>query len=318
MNVVVTGGGGRIGRSAVAELRARGHEVTVFDLAPPPEPFPRGVTLRLGTVEDAGSVMTVLRNVRAAAVVHLARASTTHDDLTVFRSNVLGTYHVLQAAAACRLSVAVVASSIQALGDYWNLRAPPRALPLDEDHPVAPRSAYSTSKAVIEETCRAVTREHGVTTVAIRPTAVIVPDRWPSLLARLPRLTPDDAPLVDGPLAAYVDARDVAQLIRLAVERAVAGEVAGALLFHASGAEPLHPFPLAESIARRHPTYAGVAAGLTNGVPGVSIERARRLLGYEPHYRWMDLLVDFAGTIAAEPPPAGSQAHSPPSPEVVR
>ena len=292
MNVVVTGGGGRVGRSAVEELHRHGHTVTVFDLAPPPAPFPRGVTLRLGTVDDAGSVMAVLRNARAQAVVHLARASTNHDDLTVFRSNVLGTYHVLQAAAACGLEAALVASSIQALGDYWYLRAAPRYLPLDEDHPVAPRSAYATSKVVIEEACRAVTREHGITTVAVRPTAVIVPERWPQLLGRLREMAPADAPPMDSALAAYVDARDLAQLIRLAVERSVAGELAGSHVFHASGADALLPVSLAESLARRFPEHAPLAAALTAGESGVSIERAQRLLGYAPRYRWREIQGD--------------------------
>lgn len=290
MRVVVTGGGGRIGRSTVADLVEHGHEVTVMDLAPPPEAFPEGVKLRLGSVDDCGSVVAVLRNARADAVVHLARASTNHDDLTVFRSNVLGTYHVLQAAAACGQGVALVASSIQALGDYWTLRAAPQALPLDEDHPVAPRGAYATSKAVIEETCRAVSREHGLTTVAIRPTAVIVPQRWPQLLDRLRTARPGDPPIVDGPLAAYVDARDVAQLIRLALDRALSGALGGAYLFHASGADPLLTGSLAESIASRHPECAAVATRLGAGQPGVSIERARRLLDYEPRFRWTAML----------------------------
>ncbi|MDQ3701756.1 MAG: NAD(P)-dependent oxidoreductase [Chloroflexota bacterium] len=290
MRVVVTGGAGRIGRSTVADLVEHGHEVTVLDLAPPAVPFPKGVTLRLGSVDECGSVMAVLRNARADAVVHLARASTNHDDLTVFRSNVMGAFHILQGAAACGQGVALVASSIQALGDYWNLRQVPKYLPLDEDHPVAPRSAYATSKAVTEETCRAVSREHGLTTVAIRPTAVIVPQRWPELLDRLRAARPGDSPLVDGPLAAYVDARDVAQLIRRALDGALAGALGGAHLFHASGADPLLTGTLAESIAKRHPECAAVATRLESGQPGVSIERARRLLGYEPRYRWADML----------------------------
>jgi UDP-glucose 4-epimerase len=292
VRVVVTGGAGRIGRPTVNELYEAGHEVTVFEIAPPGQPLPPRVTLRLGTVDDCGSVMTVLRQARAEAVVHLARASTNHDDLTVFRSNLMGTYNVLQAAVTCGLGVALVASSIQALGDYWSLLAAPQYLPLDEDHPVAPRTSYATAKALIEETCRAITREHGLTTVAIRPTAVIVPERWPDLLARLSDASdasPGTPPLAGGLLAAYVDARDVAQLIRRALERALAGDLSGSHVFHASGPDPLLAETLAASLARARPEIADLASRLTAGVPGVSIERARALLGYEPRHRWRDM-----------------------------
>ncbi|MBI3973768.1 MAG: NAD(P)-dependent oxidoreductase [Chloroflexi bacterium] len=289
MRVVVTGGNGRIGRPTVRELCEHGHEVTVFELMPPAAPHPAGTRLILGTVDDAGAVMTVLRNARADAIVHLARATTNHDDLTVYRSNVLGTYHVLQAAATCGLAAAVVASSIQALGDYWTLRQAPHYLPLDEDHPCAPRGAYQIAKLVIEETCRAISREHGLTTVAIRPTAVIVPERWPELLRGRSARGAGGQP-AQNPLAAYVDARDVGQLIRRAVERGCNHELHGAHVFHASGADPLFVDSLSKRIAEASPDIAPLAARLAPGQPGVSIARAQQLIGYEPRYHWRDVL----------------------------
>ena len=42
--------------------------------------------------------------------------------------------------------------------------------------------AYRIAKLLIKETCRAITREHRITIVAIRPATVIVPERWPTLL----------------------------------------------------------------------------------------------------------------------------------------
>jgi nucleoside-diphosphate-sugar epimerase len=286
-------------------LVEHGHQVVVFELAPPARPLPRGVGVVLGTVDDSGGVMAALRNARAEAVVHLARASTNHDDLTVYRSNVLGTYHVLQAAVTCGLAIAVVASSIQALGDYFMLRhlpdspqAPPAAphyLPLDEAHPCAPCGAYQIAKLAIEETCRAITREHGLPTVAIRPTSVVVPERWPELLRLLDAQeqvgvgSDDEPPAFSGPYRDYVDARDVGQLVRLAVERAGAGLLQGTHVLHASGADPFGPEPLAASLPRHAPHVPGMAAlaaGLGPGEPGISIALARELLGYDPKYTW--------------------------------
>jgi len=67
----------------MGELIEHGHDVFVDDRQPPNEPFPVGVLVRPGTVEDAGAVRTFLRDGGADAVVHLARAGTNRDDLVV-------------------------------------------------------------------------------------------------------------------------------------------------------------------------------------------------------------------------------------------
>jgi nucleoside-diphosphate-sugar epimerase len=92
------------------------------------------------------------------------------------------------------------------------------------------------------------------------------------------------------PLDNYVDARDVAQLIRLAVEAAARGTVTGAAVFHAAAADSPAGRPLGEAVAAWRPEWAGLAAGLDPEVRGISIAAARRELGYAPRYRSRDLL----------------------------
>src|SRR5215207_3609497 len=97
MRVVVTGGAGRIGRWLVREELAPRHDVTVFDRVLPAEPTD-GVTYKLGECENLGEVYDVLRG--ADAVVHLAAIPSNRfrPYPTVFRTNVVSTYNVGEAA----------------------------------------------------------------------------------------------------------------------------------------------------------------------------------------------------------------------------
>src|SRR5262245_39007734 len=115
MRVLVTGGAGRIGRWVVRELVGREHDVTVYDRRLPVEP-PAGVEAKLGDCEDLGGVYDVMRG--HDAVIHLAAIPSNrhHPYPTVFRTNVVSTYNVGEAAGRLGLRTLVAASSINALG----------------------------------------------------------------------------------------------------------------------------------------------------------------------------------------------------------
>jgi nucleoside-diphosphate-sugar epimerase len=169
MRVVVTGGSGRIGRWVVRELLARGHELTVFDRVPPSEQ-PPGLRYKLGECEDLGAVYDVLRG--HDAVIHLAAipSNQIHPYPTVFRTNVLSTYHVGEAAGRLGLRKMVAAGSINALGITMAERPfNPHYLPIDEEHPRLPQDAYSLTKLLDEEILAALNRRTGLQTIAIRP-----------------------------------------------------------------------------------------------------------------------------------------------------
>src|SRR4026209_393721 len=97
MRVVVTGGAGRIGRWVVRELASRQHEVTISDRVAPSE-LPAAVEYKLGDCEDLGGVYDVLRGHDAG--IHLAAipSNRVHPYPTVFRTNVVSTYNVREAA----------------------------------------------------------------------------------------------------------------------------------------------------------------------------------------------------------------------------
>ena len=281
MKVVVTGGSGRIGRWLVRELVERDHEIVVFDKAVPPEPTP-GVTYKLGECEDLGEVYDVLR--AAEAVVHLAAipSNQRHPYPTVFRTNVVSTYNVGEAAGRLGLRKIVAASSINALGMSMAEREmAPLSLPIDEQHPRRPQDAYSLSKLMDEETLIALHRRTGIKAIAIRPPLMLWPDQIDStnIRARL-----DDPALSSRVFWTYCDIRDLVQGFRLALE----DETLESETFFITAADALAREPLAELFPRYWPGTEGIASVLTGTSPAVVSTKAMRLLGYRPTWSWRD------------------------------
>ncbi len=276
MRVVVTGGSGRIGWWLLRELAPR-HEVVVFDRLAPADP-PPGVTHKLGDCEDLGAVYDVLRG--ADAVVHLAAIPSNqfHPYPTVFRTNVIGTYHVGEAAGRLGLHKIVAASSINALGITMAERPmSPLSLPIDEDHPRRPQDAYSLSKLIDEETMAALHRRTGITTISIRPPLVAWPSRYPELIAEL-----DDPSIRHRVLWSYCDVRDLAVGFRLALE----DQTLDCETMFITADDALAREPLADLLPRFYPGIETLAAGLTGTAPAVVSARAKRLLGYQPRWSW--------------------------------
>src|SRR5919112_5334423 len=108
MRVVVTGGSGFAGRAVVDHLIEHGFDVMNVDLAPSQGPAP---FLRADLV-DLGQVYGCLRD--AEAVVHFAAIPRPTLDVpdVVFRTNVMGTFNVLEAASTLGINRVVSASSV--------------------------------------------------------------------------------------------------------------------------------------------------------------------------------------------------------------
>ncbi len=280
MRVVVTGGAGRIGRWLVRELAPR-HEVTIFDRVAPAE-LPPGVEYKLGECDDLGAVYDVLR--RAEAVVHLAAIPSNrfHPYPTVFRTNVVATYHVGEAAGRLGLRKIVAASSINALGITMAERPiAPLYLPIDEEHPRRPQDAYSLTKLMDEETLAALHRRTGIRAIAIRPPLILWPDQ---LEATEIRERVEDPALSFRVLWTYCDIRDLVQGFRLALE----DETLACETFFITAADALCREPLADVVPRFYPGLDETAAELTGSAPAVTSAKATRLLGYRPEWSWRD------------------------------
>ncbi len=145
MRVLVTGGAGYIGSVIVARLRARGHDVVVYDdlSRGHAAAVPMGVPLVRGDVRDAGAVRAALADGGCEAVVHMAALAEVAESVAeperYASVNVDGTAAVVEAAAAAGAGRLVFSSTAAVYG------APERT-PIDERDALAPANPYGETK----------------------------------------------------------------------------------------------------------------------------------------------------------------------------
>jgi nucleoside-diphosphate-sugar epimerase len=251
------------------------HQVTVLDrLAGPPLD---GVRYLVGDVQDLGQVFEAVAD--AEVVVHLAaipRPIVATAD-TVFRTNVLGTFNVHEAAFRLGIKRVVSTSSTAAVGWDWRERDfLPDYLPLDEEHPCRPQDPYGLSKELGEAIARSYTAKCDMETVVLRPPWVIPPSRLEELRRNGGREE------VRFGVCSYIDTRDLAEAYYQAVERPLPGHT---VLWVAADDSTIAE-PLSEFLPRVMPALGDRASGLTGTRPAVSNARARELLGWRPRYSW--------------------------------
>jgi nucleoside-diphosphate-sugar epimerase len=271
VRVVVTGGSGKAGRAVVRDLLEHGHAVRNVDVVRS-DAFE--TEQLVADVTDYGETVEALRE--AEAVVHLAAipAPGLKPDELTFRTNITSTYNVFSAAALHGMRRVVWASSETILGLPFD-RVQPEYAPIDEAH-VFPETSYSLSKLAGETLAEQFARWTGVAHLGLRFSNVMEPQEYERFTS-----WQDDPAVRKWNLWGYVDARDVAQACRLALD----APVEGAEAFNIAAADTAMERPSAELMAEVYPHVP-----LTQEVAGtatlISIEKARRLLGYAPAYSW--------------------------------
>jgi len=294
---VVTGGAGFIGSHLVEALIRRGDRVRVLDdlssgrlenlagleVGAPGSGAP--VELFRGDVGDAallGRAMSGARGVFHEAAQVSVPASV-KDPLLSYRTNVMGTLAVLEAARAAGVRRVVFAASSAAYGDD-------PALPKVEEMAPRPLSPYASGKLAGEALLATWARCYGFATTALRYFNVYGPRQadnspYSGVIALFSRAVLDGrVPTVFGDGSQtrdFVFVTDVVAANLLAMERAD-----GAGLFNVGTGESVSVLQLYRTLADLEgrdpePRFAPARAG---DVPHsrASIERARRELGFEP------------------------------------
>jgi nucleoside-diphosphate-sugar epimerase len=273
MRIVVTGGSGKGGRWVVRDLREHGHDVVNVDLRSDGGP---NHAMVVADLTDLGQAHDVIAGVDA--VVHFAAipAPGLRADGETFRINTLSTYNVFAAAVATGARRVVWASSETVLGLPFD--RPPDFAPIDETITPRPESSYALSKLVGETLAEQFARRSSTGFVGLRISNIMEPDDYAAFPTYL-----DDPSIRKWNLWGYVDARDVATAARLALE----APIDGADVCIIAAADTVMTRPSADLMAEVFPDVP-----LTRPLEGretlLSIDRARRVLGYQPAHRWAD------------------------------
>lgn len=279
--MVVTGGSGKLGRAVVDELLEHGYDAINIDATPPNEPkcpFTRvdltdhGQTLEaLTAVDDRYSGVD--------AVVHLAAipAPGILPNSATFANNMLCTYNVFNAARVAGIENVVWASSETTLG--LPFATPPPYIPVDEEYPARPETTYALVKHLEEQMAAQFCRwDPKLKMIGLRFSNVMETDDY----LRFPSFD-SDATLRSWNLWGYIDARDGAQAVRRALEY----DFTGTDVFIIANADTVMTRPSGELATEVFPDVP-VTRILQDNETLLSIEKARRVLGYEPAHSWRD------------------------------
>lgn len=279
MKIAVTGGNGKLGRHVVRRLNADGHQVTSLDQTGERDPGFTRVDLR-----DYGQVVDVIlglddRHEGFDAIVHLAAipAPGLAPDAATFENNMLATYNVFQAARRAGIKKIVYASSETVLGLPFDIDPP--YIPVDEEYPARPESTYSLVKHLEEQMAIQLTRwDPELSISGLRFSNVMDAEdyeEFPSFDA--------DSSLRKWNLWGYIDGRDGAQ----AVARALDFRQPGFEAFIVANADTVMSRPSADLAAEVFPGVK-VVKELGEHETMLSIDKAKRLLGYAPEHSWRD------------------------------
>lgn len=298
MEVSISGGAGFLGLHLARRLLADGASVRTLDLAPLDDPELEGMLEELrGDVRSEADARALVRG--AEVVVHAAAALPIQSSRQAIRSvNVEGTATVLAAAVEEGVRRVVVISSTAVYGV-------PERHPILEDDPLVGVGWYGESKIDAELLCGAFGRR-GLDVAIIRPKTFVGPERlgvfeilfdWIREGRRIPILG-DGANLYQ-----LLAVEDLVDAVVRCFDASVAGEAlnvgAGrfgavrddlqALIDHAGSGSRLWPVPVrpaelslrALELARLSP-LAEWHYRTAHKDSFVSIDKARRLLGWEP------------------------------------
>lgn len=303
--VLLTGASGRIGRNLVPLLLQRGYRVRAMMRRPNcNESWLNQVEVVQGALPNEGVAAAVSG---VDAVIHLGGIMPPASDDEVFRTNIEGTYRILQAISAGKKRPRLLfASSDATYCTGWSLSA--YSAPIMENAEQHPAVFYGLSKVLGERLCLYFEELHKIPVVRLRFVWTLEAKEILDLFVKAPyrdylieedRNAWNQSGIIaipseeDGsPFTEHVcDVRDAASAVVLALESdAAPGEA-----FNIAGPEPFRYMDAGAELASA--TGMRTIAARCRGIHSysLSIEKARSMLGYRPQFNVRASLQDALG-----------------------
>jgi len=315
VRVVVTGGAGYIGSTAVARLTARGDDVVAIDnlIQGHQEAIPKGVPLLEMDICDRGAVTSALHEYRPDALLHFAALTiapeSVRDPAPYWRVNTGGTLNVLDAMRDAGVPALVFSSTAAVYGT-------PQQIPIPEDAPLQPINPYGASKLAAERAVASYAEAYGLAYAALRyfnvsgasgqigedhrpethliPSALDAAAGWREPLS----VFGTDFPTADGTaIRDYVHVEDLIDAHLIALDRVVAGDNSlGAINLGTRDGASVREVLDAVARVTGTPIPTRVAARRP-GDPAILVadaSRAQSVLGWQPHRSTLDEMVSSA------------------------
>lgn len=316
--VLVTGGAGYIGSHVVLALAKAGYSIVILDsLEYGHAELIQDIhqaKLVVGNTTDRTLLDQLFATHSFAAVMHFAAyiavGESVQSPAKYYANNVVGTLTLLEAMLAASVKRFVFSSTCAIYG-------PPKTVPIPENHPKNPISPYATSKLMVEEMLADFDRAYGLKSVCFRyfnaagadPEGRTGEDHQPEthliplvLLAALGRReaisifgtdydTPDGTCLRD-----YIHVSDLAQAHVLGLEYLLQGGNSEFInLGNGNGFSVKDVIHTAQQVTSRD--IKVVECDRRPGDPPMlvgSSDKARQLLGWEPQYSDLEVIVRHA------------------------
>ncbi|NNN04029.1 MAG: NAD(P)-dependent oxidoreductase [Acidimicrobiaceae bacterium] len=285
MKVVITGAHGKVGRAATRAMLEAGHDVLATDLTRPLfDRDPEGAArYQMADLTDAGEAFAVIRG--ADAVVHAAAIPepTRNPAHVVFRTNLMATFNVLEAAVRFGVKRFVNISSETVPGFFFPEREfLPDYAPVDELHPMRPQDPYALSKYFGEQLMTAAVERSDIRCISIRPSWVQNEENYELNLGPQVR----DASELSANLWTYVDVYDLADAIVLATE----SDLPGHEVFYIASPDNVGGRDFANILHQYYGDQIELRALSRPDASGISCDKAYRLLKWRPTRSWRDYL----------------------------
>jgi GDP-4-dehydro-6-deoxy-D-mannose reductase len=231
MKALVTGAGGFIGKHLVRLLDRGGWSgvALIRRLEAPSGLTSTNFRLIEGDIMDEGALRDLVKGEPFDVVFHLAGVGALAGRVETYRTNVVGTAHLLEALRTAQLGCRVILMGSSA--EYGSSQDDP----LTEQAALLPLTHYGVSKLCVSRMGRAAFEETGQDIVCIRPFNIVGPGQrghylQPSVIAQIVAAERSENPIVvrTGGLDAFrdfIDVRDVVSGLIAAVQSGEAGEV---------------------------------------------------------------------------------------------